>query len=115
MGPAWITGRKVPPRPPLGVVLLPFKRYMVVTQEDERVRTGTRAEDMAMAVDVAGRDQCRDIAAVHGALVGKAQVRPAALLWSPGSGFQVGVTRRRAVLFGPKACSGSCGRAAVPM
>jgi hypothetical protein len=68
-----------------------------------------------MVVDVAGRDQCRDIAAVHGALVGKAQVRPPSCGGSPGSGFQVEVTRRRAVLLGPKACSGSCGRAAVPM
>src|SRR4029077_10370173 len=80
MGPAWITGRKVPPRPLLGVVLFPFEHVHVVTQEDERVRTGTRAEDMAMVVDVAGRGQGGDVPAVHGALIGKAQFRPPALM-----------------------------------
>ena len=33
--PAWITGRKLPPRPLLGVVLLPFEQEHVVTQQDQ--------------------------------------------------------------------------------
>jgi hypothetical protein len=33
--PAWITGCKLPPRPLLGVVLVPFEEVHVVTQEDE--------------------------------------------------------------------------------
>lgn len=33
--PAWITGCKRPPRPLLGVVLLPFEVVHVVTQQDE--------------------------------------------------------------------------------
>jgi hypothetical protein len=80
MGPAWITGRKVPPRPLVGVVLFSFEDVHVVTKEDERVRAGTRAEDVAMVVDVAGWGQGCDVTAVHGALIGKAQVRPAALM-----------------------------------
>jgi hypothetical protein len=36
---------------------------------------------MGMVVDVAGRGQCRDVTAVHGALIGKAQFRPSALVW----------------------------------
>jgi hypothetical protein len=58
MGSAWITGCELPPGPLLGVVLFPFKDVHVVTQEDERVRAGARAEDMAVIVDVAGRGQC---------------------------------------------------------
>src|SRR6478609_9431401 len=80
MGPAWITGRKGPPRPLVGVVLFPFEDVHVVTQEDERVRTGTRAEDMAMVVDVAGRGKGGDVTAVHGALIGEAQFRPPSLM-----------------------------------
>src|SRR5438309_383352 len=80
MGPAWIAGREVPPCPLVGVVLFSFEDVHVVPQEDERVRTGTRADDMAMVVDVAGRGQGGDITAVHGALIGKAQVGPAALV-----------------------------------
>jgi len=57
MRPAWITGRKVPPRPLVGVVLFSFEDVHVVTQEDERVRAGTRAEDVAVVVDVAGWGQ----------------------------------------------------------
>jgi hypothetical protein len=34
---------------------------------------GTRAEDMAMVVDVAGRGQRRDVTAAHGALICQAQ------------------------------------------
>src|SRR6188472_68675 len=33
MGPAWITGRKVPPPPPLGVVLFALEDVHAVTQE----------------------------------------------------------------------------------
>ncbi len=51
-----------------------------VTQEDERVGAGTRADDMAMVVNVAGRGQSRDITAVHGALIHKAQFGPATLM-----------------------------------
>jgi hypothetical protein len=35
---------------------------------------------MAMIVDVAGRDQCRDVAAGHGAVIFKAQLGPAVLM-----------------------------------
>ena len=80
MGPAWITGCKLPPGPLLGVVLFPFKDVHVVTQQDQRVRTGTRAEDMAVIVDVAGRGQRRDVTAVHGALICRAQFRPPTLM-----------------------------------
>jgi hypothetical protein len=31
MGPAWITGRKVPPRPPLGVILFALEDVHAVT------------------------------------------------------------------------------------
>jgi hypothetical protein len=78
--PAFITGCKRPPGPLLGVVLFPFeevhfrsKRYMFVTQQDERVRAGTRAENMAVVVDVAGRSQRRDVTAAHGTVIDQAQ------------------------------------------
>ena len=74
MGPAWITGRKVPPRPLVGVVLFSFEDVHVVTKEDERVRAGTGTGDMTMVVHVVGRDQRHRITAAQGVLVGKAQL-----------------------------------------
>ena len=48
-------GRKLPPRPLLQVVFLPFEQEHVVTQEDAaRARGGTAAGDMTMVVDVPG-------------------------------------------------------------
>jgi hypothetical protein len=35
---------------------------------------------MAMIVDVAGRDQCRDVTAGHGAVIFKVQLGPAVLM-----------------------------------
>ena len=75
-----ITGCKLPPCPLPGIVLFPFKEVHVVAQEDERVRAGTRAKDMAVVVDVAGRDQRRHVTAPHGAVLYEAQLSPAVLM-----------------------------------
>jgi len=71
--PAFIAGCKRPPGPVLGVVLFPFEEVHVVTQQDERVRAGTCAKNMAVVVDVAGRSQRRDVTAAHGTVIDQAQ------------------------------------------
>ena len=78
--PAWVTGCKRLPCPLLGVVLFPLEEVHVVTQEDERVGAGTCAEDMAVVVDVAGRDQRCHVTAPHGAVLYKSQFGPAVFM-----------------------------------
>ncbi len=80
MRPPWITGRKLPPRPLLGIVFFSFEEQHVISQQDERVRAGTRAGDMTVVVDVSGRDQRRHVTAVKGALLRKVHLGPAALM-----------------------------------
>jgi hypothetical protein len=78
--PAWIAGCELVPCPLLGVVLFPFEVVHVVAQQDEGVGAGTRAENMAVVVDVAGRGQRHDVAAVHGAVIGQVQFGPAVVV-----------------------------------
>jgi hypothetical protein len=59
--PAWVTGRKLPPRPLVRVVFFPFEAEHVVTQQDERVGAGACAGDMTVVVDIPGRDQRGDV------------------------------------------------------
>jgi uncharacterized protein YcfJ len=76
--PARVTRREPPPRPLLRVVFLALEQQHVVAQQDQRIRAGAGAGDVAVVVHVAGRDQRRHIAAVQGALVRETQLGAAA-------------------------------------